>query len=139
MLSVFTPKEGSHTCHLCDFKGTDKEYLKRHLHRMHGKSELEKVFKKPEWNCHLCEFQSHNKGYRTLQPQYSTLDISSPRFFNLELLNPRPMVGKVFIQEGEHDKSWNNHAQTHLGLQSCGVETPYFSTLNFSTVNFSYQ
>ena len=63
MLAVFKPKEGSHTCHLCDFKGTEKKHLKQHIKRMHGKSEIEKVFKKPECqNCHLCEFKSHTKA-----------------------------------------------------------------------------
>ena len=63
MLSVFTPKEGSHICHLCDFKGTKINLLKRHLRRMHGQSEIEKVFgEKPEWNCPCCEFKAHIKN-----------------------------------------------------------------------------
>ena len=63
MLSVFTPKEGSHICHLCDFKGTKINLLKRHLRRMHGQSEIEKVFgEKPEWDCPHCEFKAHIKN-----------------------------------------------------------------------------
>ena len=63
MLSVFKPKEGAHTCHLCDFKGTEIQHLKRHIRRMHGQSEVEKVVEeKPEWNCHLCEFKAHIKN-----------------------------------------------------------------------------
>ena len=73
---------------------------------MHGKSELEKVFKKPEWNCHLCDFKSHNKGYRTFQPQYSTLDFSTPDFSILNSSTPDPYGVTKFMVENSGVEMW---------------------------------
>ena len=45
------------------FKGTKVQLLKRHLRRMHGQSEIEKVFgEKPEWDCPHCEFKAPIKN-----------------------------------------------------------------------------
>lgn len=61
-LKVFKPKQGSNSCHLCEFKSKISQGLRNHVKRMHGVEELKKRFKlnrkDTEHSCHVCEFKT---------------------------------------------------------------------------------
>ena len=81
-LKVFK-KEGSHSCHICEFKTKRSQNLRNHVKRMHGVEEFKKTFKfnikDVEHACHVCEFKTTVKASlkRHIEAEHGEIELKN--------------------------------------------------------------